>query len=418
MAGALARDPLPLGRLWLAALGKAAGPMARAAVAALAAAGREPAGGLLVAPAVEPVPHPALASVAGDHPVPGAGSLAAAGRLGALAARVGPDDVLLVLLSGGASALVAAPAPGVSADELAALSDRLLRSGADIGAMNALRRRFARWGAGRLAAAVAPATVRCLAVSDVAGDDPAVIGSGPCAPDPLTAADLLALADAPPLAGALSPALRSWLEGAARGERPETPKPGDRALAGAATTIVLANRDALDAAAAAAERCAVRGARIARVVRVGAELAGEAADAGRACAERLLAEAGPAVVLWGGEPTVTLGAAPAGRGGRCQELALAAAGRLAANGRDGVALLAAGTDGRDGPTDAGGAVVDALSWARAAAAGADPAAALRGHDAYRALDAAGDLLRTGPTGTNVRDLVIGVVSGVVAANAG
>ena len=397
---ALESEALPPGRVWMLAVGKAAPAMGIAAAAALRAHGRELAGGLVVGAEPAPSPAPAVAAVTGDHPVPHRRSAAAAAALGSVVERVASRDVVLVLLSGGATALVGAPVAGVDESELAPLFERLLRSGADIGTMNVVRRRFLRWGGGRLAAALAPAAVRCLAISDVAGDDPAVIGSGPCVPDPTTAAGLLAAIARPPLAGALTPALRAHLAAVARGDLPESPKAGDGAFADARTTVVLTNRDALHAAAAAARDHGVP------VTTVGEELAGPAAAAGLRCADALL-EAAPGVLIWGGETTVALGES-AGRGGRSQELALAAARRLHERGARRVVLLAAGTDGRDGPTDAAGAAVDALTWQRCAAAGADPAAALAGHDAYGALDAAGALLRTGPTGTNVRDLVIGV----------
>ena len=415
---ALAEAPLPPApRWWIVALGKAAPAMARAAVATLAAAGIEPAGGLVVGTSGEEPAHPLLDAMAGDHPHPGDRSLAAAGRLERLTERVEGTDGVLVLLSGGTSALVAAPAAGVDGAALRALHHGLLASGADIHLMNAVRKRFGRWGAGRLAAAVAPATVVCLAVSDVAGDDLADIGSGPCVPDPLTAGDVAALIERHGLGGHVPPALRALLGRTGAGELPETPKPGDPAFARVRARVILSNRDALAAAAAEAERLGAGPAAI------GEELAGDAAAAGRAVAEALLAAAreaspgGPRVLLRGGETTVALGA-DHGLGGRCQELALAAAGRLdearrdanlaAAAGR--VVLLAAGTDGRDGPTDAAGAVVDAGTWARIAAAGTDAAAALRRHDAHPALDRAGALLRGGATGTNVRDVVVGVVA--------
>jgi glycerate 2-kinase len=397
---ALEAEALPPGRIWMLAVGKAAPAMGTAAAAVLRARGREIAGGLIVGAEPAPRPSPTVAAITGDHPVPRRRSAAAAAALGAIVERVASGDVVLVLLSGGATALVGAPVAGVEEGELALLFERLLRSGADIGTMNAVRRRFLRWGGGRLAAALAPATVRCLAVSDVAGDDLTVIGSGPCVPDPTTAAALLAVTSRPPLAAVLTPALRAHLEAVARGVLPESPKAGDAAFAGARSTVILANRDALDAAAAAARRSGLP------VTVADGELAGAAAAAGARCADALL-HAPPGVLLWGGETTVALGEG-AGRGGRSQELALAAARRLHERGAQRVVLLAAGTDGRDGPTDAAGAAVDALTWARCAAAGADPAAALALHDAYGVLDAAGALLRTGPTGTNVRDVVIGV----------
>lgn len=421
-AHAIAETGLPAAeRWWIASLGKAAGPMAHSGVVTLATLGIEPAGGLVVAPEAHPTPHPALESVAGDHPVPGQRSFDAARRLAALTTRVGPADALLVLLSGGTSALIGAPVAEVDGADLQALHEGLLRSGADIHVMNALRKRFSRWGAGRLAAAVAPARVVCLAVSDVAGDELASIGSGPCVGDPMTAADVQALVDRHGLREHVPLALREQLALVAAGEAAETPRPDDPLFARVEARVILRNEDALSAAAA---RARARGA-TARLA--DGELQGEAAEVGRQLADALLraaAERGPAdgprCIVWGGETTVTLGD-EAGRGGRCQELALSAAQRLheaasAAGGADDAAaaagrivLLAAGTDGRDGPTDAAGAVVDAATWARIAGAGLDAAAALRRHDAHSALDRADALLRGGPSGTNVRDVVIGVV---------
>ncbi|HEY0972691.1 MAG TPA: DUF4147 domain-containing protein [Gemmatimonadales bacterium] len=414
---ALREEDLPDGKVWVVAIGKAAPGMATAAVTGLARLGREPTGGLVVAPTAGAPPHPAFEVAVGDHPVPGTGSFDAARRLGVLTTRVAPADVVLVLLSGGATALVGAPATEVETGELVSLYDALLRSGAPIDVMNAIRKRFSRWGAGRLAAALAPATVRCLAVSDVAGDDPSAIGSGPCVPDYCTATELLDLIERHALRDSVSPALREHLALVARGEIPETPGPGDAAFARASTRVILDNRAALAGAASAARASGCE------VGIVDAELAGDAAAAGRACATELLQRADgaaqgptrhrPLCLLWGGETTVTMPPGANGTGGRCQELALAAAELLRDAGARGarVTLLAAGTDGRDGPTDAAGAVVDGGTWDQIASAGVDPYEALARHDSHRALGAAaGALVRTGHTGTNVRDVVIGLVS--------
>ena len=399
----LERRPLPDRTHWLLAVGKAAPAMAAAATRVLRSARIPLVGGIVVAPAGSAAVR-GLETAFGDHPTPGADSLRAAERVGVLLARVRRDDAVLVLVSGGASALIAAPVPGVSAEDLRALHDGLLRSGADIGTMNAIRRRVARWGAGRVATAVAPAPVRCLLVSDVAGDDAATIGSGPCAPDPVSAPELVALLARERLEGAVPAGIRRWIADSAAGHRAETPKPGDPAFARVETHVVLANRHAVRAAAAAAAALGVPATVEAE------ELRGDARDAGRRCAGRLLATADTAgVVVWGGETTVAL-PPDAPPGGRCQALALAAGVVLhEAGGRArGLALLAAGTDGRDGPTDAAGAIVDGATWARVARAGGDPAALLAAHASHAALALAGDLLRTGATGTNVRDVVVGV----------
>ena len=396
---------------WVLALGKAAAPMARAAVETLARWGTEPAGGLAVGPAPHPAPHAGIQVVPGDHPEPGPGSLAAAEALARTAGQVTGDDEVWVLLSGGASSLLAAPVEGVSPDELRALYSLLLGSGLDITAMNRIRKRFSRWGGGRLAQALAPARVRVFVVSDVIGDDLASIGSGPCVPDPTTAGEVHGTLEGVGLWERIPAAIRRTVLAAESGETPETPKPGDQAFARVTLELIASNRLAVEAAA---KRAADLG--LAPEVSE-APLAGEAAEAGASVAATLLQHCGPAEIaqrlgrrcfIWGGETTVTLGEAPPGLGGRCQELALAAA-RVLGGAPPGVALLAAGTDGRDGPTDAAGAVVDGETWGMIVRAGRDPARDLAAHDAYRALDAAGTLLRPGLTGTNVMDVVIGVV---------
>jgi len=396
---------------WVLALGKAAAPMARAAVETLARWGTEPAGGLAVGPAAHPAPHAGIHVVPGDHPEPGPGSLAAAEALARTAGQVTGDDEVWVLLSGGASSLLAAPVEGVSPDELRALYSLLLGSGLDITAMNRIRKRFSRWGGGRLAQALAPARVRVFVVSDVIGDDLASIGSGPCVPDPTTAGEVHGTLEGVGLWERIPAAIRRTVLAAESGETPETPKPGDQAFARVTLELIASNRLAVEAAA---KRAADLG--LAPEVSE-APLAGEAAEAGASVAATLLQHCGPAEIaqrlgrrcfIWGGETTVTLGEAPPGLGGRCQELALAAA-RVLGGAPPGVALLAAGTDGRDGPTDAAGAVVDGETWGMIVRAGRDPARDLAAHDAYRALDAAGTLLRPGLTGTNVMDVVIGVV---------
>jgi glycerate 2-kinase len=387
--------------------------MAKAAVDTLAGWGQAPAGGLVVAPDAPAAPHPTVQVVAGDHPEPGARSLAAAAALGVAAGAVAPDDEVWVLLSGGATSLLAAPVDGVTPAELTELYRLLLGSGLDITAMNRIRKRFSRWGGGRLARALAPARVRGFIVSDVIGDDLASIGSGPCVPDPATAADVrMALRDAG-LWDRLPAALRRVVTATEAGETAETPKPGDPAFARVTLELIASNRLALDAAAA-------RAAELGLAPIVGnTPLAGEASATGASVAATLLQNCGRPEIpqparprpcfIWGGETTVTLGEAPPGMGGRCQELALAAA-RVLAGAPAGVALLAAGTDGRDGPTDAAGAIVDGATWHAAVASGRDPARDLAAHDAYRALDAAGALLKVGLTGTNVMDVLIGLTA--------
>jgi glycerate 2-kinase len=419
----------PLRPVWLLALGKAALPMAQAAVQVLHQHESAPLGGIVVAPEAGPSPSPSLEVVVGDHPEPGPGSFAAAEALARVVTQVGASQEVWVLLSGGTTSLIGAPIPGIAPTDLVSLYQLLLGSGLDIAAMNRIRKRFSRWGAGRLAQALAPARVRVLVVSDVIGDDLASIGSGPCVPDPSTAVQVRRLLEGAGLWQRIPAAARKCLAEVEAGTMTETPKPGDQAFANVTLELIASNRLALEAAA---KRAAELG--LAPVV-AETPLAGEAATAGASVAatllhncgrysipqpEELRASGGPEVGalrqpelrgsgrcwIWGGETTVTLGSS-AGVGGRCQELALAAARALAGRASSS-ALLAAGTDGRDGPTDAAGAIVDGSTWGAIAAAGRDPERDLAGHNAYPALDAAGALLRPGLTGTNVMDVVMGV----------
>jgi len=408
LAPALQRPP------WILALGKAAAPMAEAATAVLRERGLELAGGLVVPPEADPSPHPALPVVPGNHPEPGRDSLAAAEALGQVAARIGDGDEVWVLLSGGTTSLIGAPEAGLSSYDLTALYALLLGSGLDIAAMNQIRKRFSRWGGGKLARALAPATVRVFVVSDVIGDDLAAIGSGPCVPDPTTASQVRQLLESAALWDRIPAPARQLLQAAEEGRVMETPKPGDHAFARVSLEVIASNRLALESAA---RHAAAVG--LAPVV-VAEPLAGEAAAAGASLAAFLLEHCGRSSIpqhpeptqtrrcfVWGGETTVSLGAEAQGLGGRCQELSLAAA-RVLAGAPSSMALLAAGTDGRDGPTDAAGAVVNGMTWSAVASAGRDPERDLRAHDAYRSLDAVGALLRPGLTGTNVMDVVIGI----------
>lgn len=404
-------------QIWILALGKAAHPMAAAAVASLASRGLQPAGGLIVGAIEESSPLEIIEATTGEHPLPGTLSFAAAERIGLLAERVHGNDEVLVLLSGGASSLAAAPVPGVDTADLVRLNAMLLDSGADVIVMNSVRKRFTRWSAGRLARALAPARVRCLIVSDVPGDDPTFIASGPCSPDPLSARDVEALLDETGLLPSVPERLREYLAAVAAGTIPETPKPGDPAFARVERQVILANPHALNAAAARATALDVMPIYVARE-----PLADDAALTGARLAEELIRfqEGGLlgvrdparfACMLWGGETTVSVGV-NAGAGGRCQELALAAARALSRAGDRGrgITLLAAGTDGRDGPTDAAGAIVDCQTWEDIRGAGIDPDDALASHDAFPALRAADALLLTGASGTNVRDIVVGIVT--------
>jgi glycerate 2-kinase len=409
-------DALPIdraSRVWLFSFGKAATTMARGALASLLRERRNVAGGVVVGAEVAASPYGTLTAMRGEHPIPGPPSFAAAKRIGEVSRGRRGSDVAIVLVSGGTSSLIAAPIAGLGEEALTELFQLLLTSGLDIHAMNAVRKRFTRWGAGRLALALAPAATYCLAMSDVVGDDEATIGSGPCSPDKHSAQDILAILEKADLLERIAPSYREHLESASRGTAPETPKAGHPAFAHVVHRVIVDNRAALLAGAARATALGVATVEVAT-----APVTGEASEQGAAIARDLLAArsnnaggTGEWCRFWGGETTVTLGSG-APLGGRCQELALSAARVLheAGGAASGITLLAAGTDGRDGPTDAAGACVDATTWAAIAAAGVDPGVALAEHRAHAALDAAGALVRRAATGTNVMDVIVGYVS--------
>jgi glycerate 2-kinase len=418
-------------RRWAAALalGKAAPAMARGAAEALrhlpadgggaewtgadgsAAVGSAagPAGGaerrhrLLVRTHQTPgLLDPAWEQLSGGHPLPDRQSLAAGERVLRWLGELPPGAPLLAMVSGGSSACVEAPAGGLTLEELVATQRALLGSGLPIHAFNAVRKHLSAFkGGGALRASRGP--VLALLLSDVPGDDPGTIGSGPFAADPTTYAEALAAVESLPV----PERVRQRLAAGARGELPETVKPGDPELARIESVLVGSVATAVEAAAGEARRGSF-------AVATG-ELAGEAAEAGRRLVERGRAlvsgsggSAGSAsarlALILGGETTVTLGPAP-GRGGRNQELALAAARELA--GGSGELVLTLATDGEDGPTRYAGAIVDGATWAAIQRAGVDPAAALAGHDSQRALATLpGALLETGRTGTNVGDLAV------------
>jgi hydroxypyruvate reductase len=393
VAGPLALDLGTVERLLVLGCGKAGAAMARAVEAIL---GERVTDGFVVVKDGYAAPVPRIAVAEAGHPVPDARGLAASGRLLALAEGAVARDLVLVLVSGGASALTPAPAPPVTLEEKQAVTRLLLAAGATINELNAVRKHLSRFKGGQLARAAAPARVLTLALSDVIGDPLDVIGSGPTAPDPTTFADALDVLRRRGVADPAPASVRARLEAGARGAVPETPKPGE-ALFDRVTNLVIGNNALVTGAAAArAEALGFRP----RVLTRG--LAGEARAVARDLVARGRALEPGGCLVAGGETTVTV--TGKGRGGRCQELALAAA--LALEPGDDLVVLAAGTDGSDGPTDAAGALVDTGTAARARAAGVDLAAALADNDAHRALGATGDLVVTGPTGTNLLDLYL------------
>jgi glycerate-2-kinase len=386
-------------RLWVLAVGKAAAAMA-ATVEALA--GDHIAGGLAITKDGHGVPLVRIGLREAGHPVPDGRSENAAREALALVEGAAPDDVLVVLLSGGASSLLACPAPGLSLADVAAATSALLAAGAGIEELNVVRKHLSAVGGGRLGRRAASARIEVLAISDVPGDRLDVIGSGPFAPDPSTFADALMVLRRRGVLGRLPAPVATHLEAGLRGEAEETPKPGDAGLARVHTTLLATNATALEAAAAEAARLGMH------PVVVSGALAGEARDVGRRLASLAAAirpasrDAPPVCLIAGGETAVTVRGR--GLGGRNQELALAAARAL--DGCPGIALLAAGTDGSDGPTDAAGAFADGGTVERARARGLDAGAALAANDSHTFFAAEGGLLVTGPTYTNVMDLVL------------
>ena len=340
------------------------------------------------------VPTRRIQVVEASHPVPDANSERGARLLLDQVRGLTADDLVIALMSGGASALLAAPAPGVTLDDKRAINRALLASGATIGDMNTVRKHLSAIKGGRLAAAAAPARVVTLAISDVPGDDPTVIGSGPTVPDPTTFAEARALIERfgiqPPAAVTARLAR----------DDDETPKPGS--LPHASFDLIATPMMALAAAADAAR------ARGLTPVILGDALEGEAREmgtllAGIARAIRLHGHPvrPPAVILSGGEATVTLNQDTTGRGGRNTEFLLSLG--IALDGLDGVWAVAADTDGIDGIEEVAGAILAPDTLARAAAAGLAPRAMLRAHDSHSFFGALGDQIVTGPTLTNVND---------------
>jgi len=382
--------------VWLVAAGKAAPAMAGAAAARL---GSGLLGGLVVAPHTANLPA-GLDQITGGHPVPSPGSETAGRRALEFVGQLGPEAALVVLLSGGASALLAVPAAGLTLDDKVRTTRRLLAGGADIASLNAVRKHLSAIKGGWLAAATG-AACRTLAVSDVVGDDLSVIGSGPTVPDPTTFGVAREVLERFGGLEAYPPAVVARLDLGAAGRVPETPKPGDRRLARATAVVVGGRRDAEAGAAREAGR------RGYRVVHLDHPVVGEARAAGAALIDRALTlpASAPVCVLSSGETTVQV--TGAGKGGRNQELVLAASAPLGRAGGRPIAIASVGTDGVDGPTDAAGALADTTTIGRAVAAGLDaPAAYLARNDAYAFFDALGDLIRTGATDTNVGDLQV------------
>ena len=377
----LEERPLP-GKIYMVAVGKAACAMAQGAQDVL---GSRIADALIITKKgyAEPLPWPVLEA---GHPLVNKASLEAGQQLLAFVERIPPDAAVLVLISGGASALVEALPPQISLDQFQKINRWILGSGLDINNYNRIRRRLSRIKGGRLAKLLSPRRVLCLVVSDVPGNDLRAIGSGPLVADEDLRRPL-------PLQG-----LPDFITEALR-HMPPAPAPDDVCFQKVTREIVATLDNAKSATVDAAKKLGYE------AVIESAFVSGDAVEMGTRLANKLLQFEPGTVHVWGGETTVILPESP-GRGGRNQSLALAAA--LMLQGHAGLWLLAAGTDGTDGPTDDAGALVDGGTIARGAAAGLDAGLSLARADAGSFLEASGDLMQTGPTGTNVMDIMLGL----------
>lgn len=382
--------PAPAGRTLVVGAGKAGAAMA----GAVEAHWPGELSGLVITRYGHGVACERIEIVEAAHPVPDDAGLRAAQRIAELVAGLQADDLVICLVSGGGSALLTAPAAGLSLEDKREVNRQLLACGAPISEMNCLRKHLSSLKGGRLAAAAHPARVVSLIISDVPGDDPSIVASGPTAPDPTTRQDALAIVEKRKLK--LPGAVLLFLES----PEAETPKPGDARLGNVENRMIATPAQSLAAAARLAEQAGYN------VLDLGDRVEGEAREVARDHAEVALAIASgrhatraPAVVLSGGETTVTMRGQ--GRGGRNAEYALALALALEENPR--VWAVAGDTDGIDGSEDNAGALVAPDSLARARAAGLDAAARLADNDAYGFFGALGDLVVTGPTLTNVND---------------
>ena len=402
-------------RIFVIAAGKAAAPMSRAVEDLLGDCVSQ---GLAVTkyghaqtPGHTPSAHSPIRIVEAGHPVPDAAGVRAGNEMLALVEQAGEDDLLIALLSGGGSALLVAPAvqsvgdggPPLTLADLQGMTDALLACGATINEINCLRKHTSAVKGGQLARAAQPAALLTLALSDVIGSPLDVIASGPTVPDDSTWADAWAIVQKYDLAGALPAPVRTRLQAGVAGGIPDTPKPHDPLFANSRTLVVADNRTAADAAMARARELGYNTLLLSTFVEgEAAEVAKLLVGLGREVQASGQPLPAPACLILGGETTVNLGKDP-GKGGRNQELALAAA--LDLQNLPGLTVVSLATDGTDGPTDSAGGIADNGTVARGERAGLAAADNLRRHDAYPFLRATADLLLTGPTQTNVNDLL-------------
>ncbi|MFP4228483.1 MAG: glycerate kinase [Salinivenus sp.] len=401
--------PAPLSsysRIRVAGMGKAA--MAMAGVLEASPDVPAPEGTVIVPdgyPATFPERLPAPAAIevrTGGHPLPSEEGVRGARRIQHQAQQAEAGELLVVLVSGGGTALSTVPVDALDLADLRTTYRQLLQAGMPIGPANAVRKHLTQLGGGQLAQAAHPADVVGLAVSDVVGDDLATVASGPTVPDPTTYEAAMRALYRYDLWHEVPEPVRSHLAAGARGKRPETPSEGHMCFESARTTRIGSNQEALEAARAAAED---RGYAVRSVTK---NVTGDARTVGGNHARRLRRAdvEGPTCWLWGGEPTVTV--TGDGTGGRNQEVALSAALALETASQP-MALLSGGTDGIDGPTDAAGGWATPRTAKQARNAGLDPVDHLKRNDSYTVLEAVGQLLRPGPTHTNVMDVHVGLV---------
>ncbi len=381
--------PRPEGRTIIIGAGKASGAMAKA----VEDAWDGPLEGLVVTRYGYRVPTERLEVIEAAHPVPDEAGREAAQRIFKMVQGLTPDDLVLCLISGGGSALLALPAEGITLEDKQEVNKALLKSGATISEMNVVRKHLSAIKGGRLAAAAAPAQLVSLMISDVPGDDPSIIASGPTVPDPSTKQEALAIVDK--YAIQVPPRVREILR-----DGDETPKPGDPCFAGVENIMIATPQASLEAAATVAREAGVT------PVILGDSIEGESRDVAlvhagiaRQCAMRGQPEVPPCVLISGGETTVTLKGQ--GKGGPNTEFLLALA--IALQARRGIYALAGDTDGVDGSEDNAGALITPDTLARAEAAGLNAKAMLADNDPYSFFAGIGDLLETGPTLTNVND---------------
>ena len=384
--------------IYVVGAGKAGAMMAGAMESIL---GDRLAGGVVNVKYGHTVPLQRVELIEAGHPIPDAAGVEGTAKIAGLLERLGEDDLVFCLLSGGGSALMPLPADGVTLEEKQAVTGRLLRCGATINEINTIRKHISRVKGGRLARLASPARLVNLVLSDVIGDPLDVIASGPTVPDESTYSDCRAILERYGLKDDLPPSVIRHLDAGMKGAEPETPGPGDPVFDRTQNVMIANTRQALDTARTEAEKRGYNALVLSssidgetrEIARVYSALAREIARHGDPVP-------GPACVISGGETTVTLRGG--GKGGRNQEFVLAAATGI--GGMERTVVFSAGTDGTDGPTDAAGAVADGQTLERAAEKGLDADACLDDNDAYHFFEPLGDLVMTGPTHTNVMDL--------------